>query len=79
MVVFEKEQKKECTSLEEIVEFCIVDYITYKPSSLKAKLSVNGIREMIDFAKENTISHDVCGKVVIASSEKSRKSTFRFS
>ena len=45
----------------------------YKPGSLKAKLSVNGIREMIDFAKENTISHDVCGKVVIASSEKEEK------
>ena len=45
----------------------------YKPGSLKAKLSVNGIREMIDFAKENNISHDVCGKVVIASSEKEEK------
>ena len=41
----------------------------YKPGSLKAKLSVKGIREMIAFANENNISHDVCGKVVVATSE----------
>ena len=45
----------------------------YKPGSLKAQLSVNGIREMIAFAKENAISHDVCGKVVVATSEQEEK------
>lgn len=45
----------------------------YQPGSLKAILSVNGIREMIAFAKENAISHDVCGKVVIATSKEEEK------
>ncbi len=45
----------------------------YQPGSLKAKLSVNGIREMIAFAKENAISHDVCGKVVVATSDEEEK------
>jgi (S)-2-hydroxyglutarate dehydrogenase len=46
----------------------------YQPGSLKAKLSVQGIREMIAFAKENDIPHDVCGKVVVATSEKEKTS-----
>ncbi|MBT7659896.1 MAG: L-2-hydroxyglutarate oxidase, partial [Bacteroidetes bacterium] len=46
----------------------------YQPGSLKAKLSVQGIREMIAFAKDNNIPHDVCGKVVVATSEKEKKS-----
>lgn len=45
----------------------------YQPGSLKAKLSVQGIREMIAFAKDNDIPHDVCGKVVVATSEKEKK------
>ena len=46
----------------------------YQPGSLKAKLSVEGIREMIAFANDNNIPHEVCGKVVVATSEKERKS-----
>ncbi len=46
----------------------------YKPGSLKARLSVQGIREMIAFAKDNNIPHDVCGKVVVATSAKEKKS-----
>jgi (S)-2-hydroxyglutarate dehydrogenase len=41
----------------------------YQPGSLKAKLSVNGIREMIDFCKKHDIQHDVCGKVVVATTD----------
>ncbi len=41
----------------------------YKPGSLKAKLAVDGIRQMISFCEENNIDHEVCGKVVIASNE----------
>ena len=41
----------------------------YLPGSLKAQLSVQGIREMIAFAQENEIPHDICGKVVVATSE----------
>lgn len=39
----------------------------YEPGSLKAKLAVNGIREMTKFCKLHNITHDICGKVVIAS------------
>jgi L-2-hydroxyglutarate oxidase len=42
----------------------------YAPGSLKAQLSVQGIREMISFCKEHHITHDVCGKVVVASNAK---------
>lgn len=46
----------------------------YQPGSLKAKLSTQGIREMIAFAKDNDIPYDICGKVVVATSEKEQKS-----
>ena len=38
----------------------------YKPNSLKAKLAVDGIKQMTDFCKVNEIDHDICGKVVVA-------------
>ena len=38
----------------------------YKPGSLKARLAVTGIREMVRFCQENGISHDICGKLVVA-------------
>ena len=41
----------------------------YKPGSLKAKNCIEGRREMIAFAKEFGIAHDVCGKVVVASNQ----------
>lgn len=41
----------------------------YKPGSLKAINCVKGREELVAFAKENDISHDVCGKVVVATSE----------
>ncbi len=40
----------------------------YKPGSLKARLAVNGIRQMVDFCRENEIPHEICGKLVVASS-----------
>ena len=46
----------------------------YQPGSLKAKLSVNGIREMIDFCETHSIAHDVCGKVVVATTQEETKS-----
>ena len=42
----------------------------YQPGSLKAQLSVNGIREMISFCETHAIAHDVCGKVVVATTDK---------
>jgi L-2-hydroxyglutarate oxidase len=41
----------------------------YKPGSLKAKNCVAGRHELVAFAKEHHIAHDVCGKVVVATTE----------
>ncbi len=41
----------------------------YKPGSLKAKNCVAGRHELVAFAKEHKIDHDVCGKVVAAADE----------
>ena len=46
----------------------------YKPGSLKAKNCVVGRHELVKFAKENKVDHDVCGKVVVATKE----SEFKF-
>lgn len=40
----------------------------YKPGSLKAKLAVSGIRRMIAFCQQHGIRHEVCGKLVVATS-----------
>lgn len=42
----------------------------YQPGSLKAKLAVEGIREMTEFCRTHEIAHEICGKVVVASNEK---------
>ena len=44
--------------------------LAYKPGSLKAKLSTQGINEMIDFCQTNNVDHDICGKIVVASNSK---------
>ena len=41
----------------------------YRPGSLKARLSVEGIKEMVQFCREFDIAHDVCGKLVVAHEE----------
>jgi L-2-hydroxyglutarate oxidase len=41
----------------------------YKPGSLKAKNCIEGRKELVEFAKEHGIPHDVCGKVVVATEE----------
>lgn len=38
----------------------------YKPGSLKARLAVEGIREMTAYCREKGIPHEICGKVVVA-------------
>src|SRR6187549_3992751 len=40
--------------------------IYYKPGSYKAKNCVDGRRELVQFAKEHKVAHDVCGKVIVA-------------
>ncbi len=41
----------------------------YKPGSMKAKLAVTGIRQMIAFCQEHGIPHEVCGKLVVAAKD----------
>jgi L-2-hydroxyglutarate oxidase len=41
----------------------------YKPGTLRARLAVSGIREMVAFCRQHDIPHDVCGKVVVATNE----------
>lgn len=38
----------------------------YKPGSYKAKNCVDGRKELVAFAKEHKIPHDICGKIVVA-------------
>ena len=38
----------------------------YQPGSMKARLAVSGIRQMVAFCRENGIAHEVCGKLVVA-------------
>ena len=42
--------------------------LAYKPGSMKAKLAVSGIRQMINYCKKHSINHDICGKIVVATS-----------
>jgi (S)-2-hydroxyglutarate dehydrogenase len=43
--------------------------VYYKPGSLKAKLCVSGAAAMVDFCREHSIAHNVCGKVIVATRE----------
>jgi L-2-hydroxyglutarate oxidase len=38
----------------------------YKPGSYKAKNCVDGRRELVRFARDHKIAHDICGKIVVA-------------
>lgn len=41
----------------------------YKPGSLKALLSVDGIQQMTNFCIEHNIPHEICGKLVVSTNE----------
>lgn len=38
----------------------------YKPGSAKARLAVQGIRQMVAFCRAEDIPHEICGKLVVA-------------
>ena len=46
--------------------------VYYKPGSLKACLCVAGAAAMVEFCREHGISHNVCGKVIVATNEDER-------
>ena len=43
--------------------------IYYKPGSYKAQFAVEGSRLMAEFCAEHGITHDICGKVIVATDE----------
>ena len=47
--------------------------LAYKPGSLKARLAVSGIKQMVKYCVDYKINHDVCGKIVVASNEDEAK------
>ena len=47
--------------------------LAYKPGSLKAKLAVSGIKQMVKYCENYKINHDICGKIVVASDENEKK------
>lgn len=44
--------------------------IYYKPGSLKATNCLNGYMMLLDFCNKNNIRYDICGKIIIATSDK---------
>ena len=68
VVVFEKE--KELASHQTGHNSGVIHSgLYYKPGSYKADNCVKGRKELVEFAKEHKITHDVCGKVVVATNE----------
>lgn len=43
--------------------------IYYKPGSLKAKNCIEGYNSVIDFAEKHGIRYDLCGKIIVATSQ----------
>ena len=41
----------------------------YTPGSLKARLAVEGIRQMVEFCSEHNVPHEICGKLVVATNK----------
>lgn len=46
--------------------------IYYKPGSLKAANCINGYHQLVSFCRENDIPFELCGKVIVATSEEER-------
>jgi L-2-hydroxyglutarate oxidase len=41
----------------------------YRPGSLKAQLCRDGYRQLIEFCRAESVPHEICGKMVVATSE----------
>ncbi|MDP7567371.1 MAG: L-2-hydroxyglutarate oxidase [Flavobacteriales bacterium] len=45
----------------------------YKPGSFKANNCVEGRKQLVEFAEENNVAYDVCGKIVVAINQEESK------
>jgi len=45
----------------------------YLPGSLKSKMAVEGIQKMTAFCRKYDIPHEICGKILVATSEEEKK------
>jgi len=43
--------------------------LSYRPGTLKAKLAVRGIRQMVEFCRDHGVAHDVCGLLTVAANQ----------
>jgi L-2-hydroxyglutarate oxidase len=68
IIIFEKEDQlaKHQTGRNSGV---IHSGLYYKPDSFRAKNCVRGRKLLVDFAKQNNINFDICGKLVVAKNE----------
>jgi L-2-hydroxyglutarate oxidase LhgO len=41
----------------------------YRPGSMKARLAVRGIAQMVEFCVKHNVSYELCGKIVVATEE----------
>lgn len=51
--------------------------IYYKPGSHKALNCVDGRKQLVAFAKEHNVAHDVCGKIILAVNDGERDALLR--
>jgi len=47
--------------------------IYYKPGSYKARLCVEGRKALLAFAEQHSVTHSICGKVIVATRESQRE------
>ena len=45
----------------------------YKPGSFRAKNCVEGRKQLVSFVKKYSVKHDICGKIVLATTEKEKE------
>jgi len=43
--------------------------IYYRPGSVKARTCVSGRKALLAFCEENNIRHEICGKLIVATSD----------
>ena len=72
LVVFEKEKELAFHQTDRN-SGVIHSGLYYKPNSLKAKNCVNGRKQLVEFAENNNIDYDACGKIVLATNKREAK------